>query len=176
MPGGTAAGTILGLNLFLILFNGAGPKPNPRGIGYHITQPATKRKPIHKMKVKWIDDSTVGTAIDLKASLVPEDRPVPRPLQYHARTEHRLPRHLNSMQDELDELAKYVDNHHMAINRKKTQAILCNTRQKWDFIPELHFKGEQIQIVDQIKVVGFVLRSDMKTSSNTAYITGKAYK
>ena len=128
------------------------------------------------MKVKWIDDSTLGTAIDLKASLVPEDRPVPRPLQYHARTEHRLPRHLNPMQDELDELAKYVDNHHMAINRKKTQAILCNTRQKSDFIPELHFKGEQIQIVDQIKVGGLFLRSDMKTSSNTAYITGKAYK
>ena len=174
MPGGTAAGTILGLNLFLILFNGAGPEPNPRGIGQYITQ--TRRQPIQKMKVKWIDDSTLCTAIDLKASLVPEDRPVPRPLQYHARTEHRLPRHLNPMQDELDELAKYVDNHLMAVNRKKTQAMLCNTRQKWDMIPELYFKGEQIQIVEEIKVVGFVLRNDMKTWSNTAYITGKAYK
>ena len=96
------------------------------------------------MKVKWVDDSTLGTAIDLKASLVPEDRPLPWPLQYHARTEHRLPRHLNPMQDELDELAKYVDNHLMTINTKKTQAMLCNTRLKWDFIPELYFKSEEI--------------------------------
>ena len=54
--------------------------------------------------------------------------------------------------------------------------MLCNTRLKWDVIPELYYKGEQIQIVDEIKVVGFVLRSNMKTCSNTAYETGKAYK
>jgi hypothetical protein len=176
MPGGTAAGTILGLNLFLVLFNGAGPKPNPIGIGQQITQPLSKRRPIAKAKVKWIDDLTVCTAIDLKSSLVTEDRPVPRPLQYHARTEHRLPRHLNPMQDEIDKLTKYTDSHLMAINKQKTKAMLCNSRQKWDFIPELNIKGENIDIVDEIKVVGFILRSDLKTSANTSYIISKAYK
>ena len=113
---------------------------------------------------------TVCTAIDLKSSLVTEDRPVPRPLQYHARTEHRLPRHLNPMQDEIDKLTEYTDSHLMAINKQKTKAMLCNSRQKWDFIPELNIKGENIEIVDEIKVVGFILRSDLKTSANTSYI------
>ena len=51
MPGGTAAGTVLGLNFFLVLFNGAGPAANTTNIGQQITQLISKRKPIDKTKV-----------------------------------------------------------------------------------------------------------------------------
>ena len=55
--------------------------------------------------------------------------------------------------------------------------MLCNTRVKWDFQPELSINGtDHIEIVDEIKVVGYILRNDMKTSSNTTYLTKKAYK
>ena len=57
----------------------------------------------------------------------------------------------------------------MAINRKKTKAMLCNPKRKWDFVPKLNFDGrENVEIVDELKVVGFILRSHMKTCSNTA--------
>ena len=177
MPGATGAGTILGLNLFLILFNGAGPASNNVSIGKQVTQPMNRRKPIDKTKVKWIDDVTICTALDLKTCLEPEDRPVPRPVPYHGRTGHRLPRGLNKMQDELDILRRYTDSHLMAINKTKTKSMLCSTRTKWDFLPELCVdQGENIEIVEQMKIVGYIMRSDMKTSSNTAYITSKAYK
>ena len=59
----------------------------------------------------------------------------------------------------------------------KTKAMLCNCRRKWDFIQELNIKGEhRNEVVGDINVVGFILRSDMKTFSNTSYITGKGYK
>ena len=55
--------------------------------------------------------------------------------------------------------------------------MLCNSRRKWDFIQDLSFDGgENIEIVDELKIVGYVLRSDMKTCSNTAYLTAKAFK
>ena len=38
-------------------------------------------------------------------------------------------------------LASYTNNHLMAINRKKTKAMSCNPRRKWDFSPELYFDG-----------------------------------
>ena len=45
------------------------------------------------------------------------------------------------------------------------------------FPPELNFHGcENIKIVEELKVVGYDLRSDMKTCSNTAYLTAKAFK
>ena len=58
----------------------------------------------------------------------------------------------------------------MAINEKKTKAMFCNSRIKWDVIPELSLNGrDNIDIVDEMKIVGFVMRSDMKTISNTNY-------
>ena len=177
MPGGAAAGTILGLNLFLILFNGAGPKTSPISIGQQITQPLNKRSAIPKSKVKWIDDMTICNAVNLKTSVVPEDRPVPRLLPYHSRTEHRLPRCRNPMQDDLDSLRRYTNTHLMALNESKTKAMFCNSRIKWDLVPELSLNGkDNIDIVDEIKIVGFIMRSDMKTISNTRYLTNKAYK
>ena len=65
----------------------------------------------------------------------------------------------------------------MSINRTKTKALLCNTRIKWDFLPELSLGSqENIEIVEELKIVGYIFRSDMKTSSNTAFLTAKAYK
>ena len=177
MPGGLGAGTVMGLNLFLVLFNGAGPAASTVGIGQQITQPIRRRKPISKTKVKWIDDCTLGTAVNLKVSLMPEDRPLPRPRPYHARTEHKLPRESNLMQDQLDSLCLYTNNHLMEINRSKTKAILCNTRTKWDFIPELSlYNNDDIEIVNELKIVGFIMRSDMRTSANTDYLVKKAFK
>ena len=119
---------------------------------------------------------TLCAAVDLKAALVPEDRPIPRPRQYHARTEHRLPRAANQMQTELDSLCSYTDSHLMAISKSKTKTMLCNTRIKWDFIPELKLDNDDIEVVQQMKIVGFIMRSDMRTCSNTEYLVKKAYK
>ena len=82
MPGGTGAGTVLGLNLFLILINKAGPVENTTSIGKQITKTMKERKPISISKVKWVDDVTLCCAVDLKTLLVPEDWAVPRPLPY----------------------------------------------------------------------------------------------
>ena len=59
----------------------------------------------------------------------------------------------------------------------KTKALLYNTRIKWDFLSELNLcNGENMEIVDELKIVGYFFRSDMKTFSNAAYLTAKAYK
>ena len=54
--------------------------------------------------------------------------------------------------------------------------MLCNTRIKWDFEPELTLDGvNNLEIVEELQIVRFMLQKDMKTWSNTAYITTKAY-
>ena len=65
----------------------------------------------------------------------------------------------------------------LSTGSRPTATQCKNSRRKWDFVPELDFGGgEDIEIVDELKVVGYILRSDMKTCSNTAYLTAKAYK
>ena len=41
----------------------------------------------------------------------------------------------------------------------------------------MNLKNEhQIEVVEEMKIVGYLMRSDMKTCANTAYLVSKAYK
>ena len=65
----------------------------------------------------------------------------------------------------------------MCINTLKTKAMFCSSWRKYDIIPELQLKpGVNLEVVDELKLVGYMFRSDLKTCSNTSYIIQKAYK
>ena len=54
--------------------------------------------------------------------------------------------------------------------------MLFSRHHKYDFVPELQLiENQNIEVVEEMKIVGFILRSDLKTCSNTAYIVRKAY-
>ena len=57
----------------------------------------------------------------------------------------------------------------MSINTLKTKAMFSSSWRKYDMIPDVN-----LEVVDEIKLVGYMLRSDLKTCSNTAYIIKKA--
>ena len=130
-----------------------------------------------KGKVKWVDDMTVQVSLHLPTALVPDTRPdIPRPVPYRSRHGLRLPRESNKLQDELDNLKRYTDQHLMSANQQKTKVLLFSKMRKFDFTPELQLGGsENIEVVEEMKIVGFILRSDLKTVSNTRYIIKKAY-
>ena len=114
--------------------------------------------------------------LDLKAKLKPD--PVPnRPVSYHGRTEQILPRESNILQNKLDSMAIYTSTRNMMLNPLKTKAMLFNPLLKWDFQPILSTNGSDIlDVVEEYKILGYVMRSDLKTTSNTDYICQRAYK
>ena len=177
MPGGTPAGAPLGLLCFLIMFNRAGPPANHTSIGEQVTVAKTKRKPTEKAKVKWVDDMSLMVSLDLATSLEPDTRPdIPRPVPYRGRLGLMLPSGNNELQRELDKLNFYADNHKMSINHDKTKIMLFSRQKKYDFLPELQFiQNQNIEVVEEMKIVGVIVRSDLKTCSNTKYIIKKAY-
>ena len=116
------------------------------------------------------------SSLHLPTSLVPDTRPdIPRPVPYRGRLGLSLPRASNTLQDELDSLKIYTDQHLMSCNQKKTKILLFSKMKKYDFMPELNLGSESIEVVEEMKIVGFILRSDLKTISNTRYIIKKAY-
>ena len=65
----------------------------------------------------------------------------------------------------------------MLLNPLKTKAMLFNPHRIYDFIPTLTTGGgEYMDVVEEQKILGFILRSDMKTISNTEYICKRVYK
>jgi hypothetical protein len=175
MPGGTAAGTPLGLFCFLVLFNKAGPAESNTSIGEQITALRRRRKPMAKKKLKWVDDMSLMASLHLPTVLVPDTRPVPRPVPYRSRLGLRLPRESNTLQDELDSLEVFTQQNLMSCNQQKTKILLFSRMKKYDFSPELQLGGKHIEVVEEMKIVGFQLRADLKTISNTRYIIKKAY-
>ena len=129
-------------------------------------------------KKKWVDDLSLYVPIRLKENLMVDNRPdTARPVPYHGRTGHHLPKRDNPMQVQLDSLSEYCRQAKMSINREKTKCLLFNQAKKYDFIPELSMSDNtRLEVVEGMKLVGYHIRSDLSTKSNTQYIVGRAWK
>ena len=62
----------------------------------------------------------------------------------------------------------------MQINSKKTKIMPFNFTNKYDYIPSFFINGKKLDVVYESKLIGVIIRSDCKWSSNTKYITSKA--
>ena len=106
LPGGYGAGTYLGGLLFIIKFNGACLRPPvPRAISGNRT-----------IQLKYIDDSTKATSINLKKSLIADPISRPRPLNYHKRHQLVLKPEENIHQEELDRFHNWTIQNKLKIN------------------------------------------------------------
>ena len=179
LPGGSPQGTRLGMFLFLILINFAGLdfEEMDYNIGKLVTKPLHKRIPMDKIHMKYVDDLSLAVSLNLKDNLVPNPEVNPqRPLSYHERTQHILPGSRNMVQQEFDKLKEFAAQHEMIINGEKTKAMLFNSARKWDFTPQIvNESGEFLEVVEELKILGVVVSSNMTWHNNTSYICGKGY-
>ena len=178
LPGGGPQGTLLGLFLFLILINAAGIQHLQRHLGEHITTKLTKRSPLQDRHMKYIDDMTMAEAINLRQKLMPNpDTSQPRPFSYHERTQQVLPENDFNLQDNLNKLLEYCRANEMSVNKDKTKVMLCNTGLEYDFVPKLSIDGESfLEVMEQFKLLGVIVRSDLRWHDNTDYICTRGYE
>ena len=72
--------------------------------------------------------------------------------------------------------ALYASNNSMKINEKKTKLIVFNPCTSLDFMPEFQLGSNQLEVVDEVKLLGVTLRSDMSWKSNTETMVLKEFK
>jgi hypothetical protein len=120
LPGGGPQGAYLGGLIFIIKYNGAFLRPP---IPPQIKGPVCKAESV---AVKYIDDGTVATSIDLKKCLVKDPKHRLFPLNYRERTQQILPAVNNLLQFYLDDTEQFTRDNLMRINPKKSKIILFN--------------------------------------------------
>ena len=175
LPGGGPQGTLLGLILFLVLINDAGFAHQDNKVGEHVTS-RKNFKAANLLHLKYVDDMTLAESINLKEALITVPESVrPLPDSYHARTGHALPAVNSEVWKQLQKTGNYAKDNKMKLNFKKTKVMLFNSCKKWDFMPELEIEGNQLELAEEMKILGIVVRADMKWSSNTKHIVEKGY-
>ena len=128
-----------------------------------------------RMHAKWIDDMTIAEAVNLKDCLI-ENPSLQHPLPFHERTGHSLPHERSQVQSLLTEVFEYTKKHEMKINESKTNVILFNRSKKFDFAPNLSIgNSSPLNVVEELKILGITIRSDLSWSTNTRIMCGKAY-
>ena len=64
----------------------------------------------------------------------------------------------------------------MQINYKKTKFMLSNPCSSLDFMPKLELGGHDLELVEEMKLLGLVITSDMKWAANTDSIVKRGFK
>ena len=64
----------------------------------------------------------------------------------------------------------------MRINYKKTKVMVFNPCSSIDFMPEISLNNNELEVVEETRLLGVILRSDMKWISNTENMVNKANK
>ena len=71
---------------------------------------------------------------------------------------------------------EYSDANSMQINTKKTKVMVFNPCKAWEFVPEMTLDNQELEMVEEMKLLGVIVRSDLKWSSNTEEMVASAYK
>ena len=70
----------------------------------------------------------------------------------------------------------YAEINKMKIKYDKTKLMVFNPGRAKDFMPRFNFNDREIEVVDEYKLLGVILRSDLSWNSNTNYMVKRANK
>ena len=66
----------------------------------------------------------------------------------------------------LDQINNWTNDHKMVISEKKTKAMIFNFTDNFQFATRLELKGKNIEMVDKMKILGTIVRSDLSWDDN----------
>ena len=123
-----------------------------------------------------MDDLTIAEAINTKAQIkLSEDQNPTLPTPFRLRTGHVLPPEQSLVHNQVQNLLAYANDHEMQINTRKTKLMLFNPSRSVDIQPQMIIDNEEIEMLEEMKLLGVIITSNLKWRSNTKYITERGY-
>ena len=167
---------MLGLLLFLVLVDDVGFDEQTNENGDLIT--CKKRvKKFNELHLKYVDDLALSEAIDMTTQLqqVPVEARV-QPDTYHERTGHRFLAEQSRVYTNLKKTEEYAEVNKMKINYSKTKLMVFNPGKSRDILPRFNFNNDELEVVEEFKLLGVIVKNDLSWGANSDYIVKRANK
>ena len=117
-------------------------------------------------RFKFVDDLSTIEVINLLtiglSSLYVKNQ-VPSDLPTHGQYLHSND---TKSQQYLNQINKWTEEHKMIISQQKTKAMIINYTDNYQFSTRLHLKGENIEIVDKMKILGTIVTNQLSWNEN----------
>ena len=84
------------------------------------------------------------------------------------------PKNIQS-QDYLDKIKIWTEKNEMMLNTKKTNYMVFNFSKKYQFNTRLKLDDQNLEQLNETKLLGLIIRDDLSWKSNTSELTRKAY-
>ena len=85
----------------------------------------------------------------------------PQPDTYHERTGHVLLPQNSKIYKMIEKTEQYAIDNKMKINYDKTKLMFFNPGTARDIKPRFEFNGVELEVVDETKLLGIIIRSDL---------------
>ena len=145
------------------MINDIGFESQQNNVGELVTCKRNLKK-ANEIHLKFVDDLTLAESINLQEQLVKVNGNFVLPVQN------------SKVNKKLDQIKNQANENQMKVNLKKTKIMVFNPCKSLEFKPEISLDGNKLETVDEMKLLGLSIRSDMKWNSNTSNMVKKASK
>ena len=157
--------------------NGGGPQGGLMGILEYLSQSNNNADFVPEdQRFKIVDDLSILEIINLISvglSCFNVKDQIPSDVATH--NQFIPSKNLNSQQY-LDNLSKWTEENQMKLNVKKSKYMVINFTRNYQFSTRLVLNGANLEEVKETKLLGLILRNDLKWHSNTEKLVKNAYK
>ena len=87
-----------------------------------------------------------------------------------------LPSNHISSQDNLNQIEAWTDRNKMKLNVEKSKVMVFNFTEQYQFATRLYLEDRLLDTIQQTKLLGTIIQSDLKWQENTDMLVKKAYQ
>ena len=154
---------------------GGGPQGATLGILEYLSQSNNNADCVSSEdRFKFVDDLTILEIVNLVTigiSTFNLNHQVPNDLPKHNQI---IPAENTKSQEWLNQINSWTVDQKMEINEKKTKTMLFNFSKNYQFTTRLKLKEQNIEVIENAKLLGTIVSNDLKWDLNTANLVKRA--